>query len=469
MNEKDPIQYSAEDIQQYFAGKLEPLQMHAMEKAALNDPFLAEAMEGYETMAATDWQKQLDAAKEKLNTYPTVAKVVTLPQRNNWLKYAAAVILLGGATTFSYWAFIKKEGVSNNEIAQNIPAKTDPPAADTKVTDTLNKKADDAETAATENPAPTAEKDLVTNKENGYKALPKAADSNFIYKPSEPPQGSLAKDDDARSEEVVAESKAAAPVTNAAPAATTSNAADIARNNRQYTNVAQNQAEAEKSLFEKRDMNQANAAQRKKETQQLNRLFSAGVVAPDNTPLPFAKVTVKNEGFGTYADVKGNFRLVSNDSVITVEVKSLGYLPKTFILNSNRVQNKIVLTEDAMAFMDKTTVIKGKTAAGGRAQLRRAAIVRDSVIDAEPEDGWDNYETYVDNNMELPDDLIKKNIHGQVSLSFDVKPNGSVTNIKVDKSLCGNCDELAKRLIEQGPQWKVKNGKKRKGKVTVQF
>ena len=40
-------QYSAADIQRYVQGKLSAAEMHAMEKAALDDPFLADAMEGY--------------------------------------------------------------------------------------------------------------------------------------------------------------------------------------------------------------------------------------------------------------------------------------------------------------------------------------------------------------------------------------------------------------------------------------
>lgn len=47
MNEnKNHINYTAADIQQYVQGKLSPQQMHAMEKAALDDPFLADAIEG---------------------------------------------------------------------------------------------------------------------------------------------------------------------------------------------------------------------------------------------------------------------------------------------------------------------------------------------------------------------------------------------------------------------------------------
>ena len=118
--------------------------------------------------------------------------------------------------------------------------------------------------------------------------------------------------------------------------------------------------------------------------------------------------------------------------------------------------------------LKKQTVISGNTA-GRNTISRRATLLKDSVINVEPADGWDNYNTYVDNNIEIPDDILSKNIHGQVELSFDVKANGTITNIKVDKSLCDNCDEVAKRLIEQGPQWKVKKGRKGKAKVAVQF
>ena len=48
MPENNNIQnYSAADIERYHKGQLTPEEMHAMEKAALDDPFLADAIEGY--------------------------------------------------------------------------------------------------------------------------------------------------------------------------------------------------------------------------------------------------------------------------------------------------------------------------------------------------------------------------------------------------------------------------------------
>ena len=46
------ITYSAADIEKYWKGQLSAAEQHAMEKAALEDPFLADAMEGYEAPAA---------------------------------------------------------------------------------------------------------------------------------------------------------------------------------------------------------------------------------------------------------------------------------------------------------------------------------------------------------------------------------------------------------------------------------
>ena len=100
---------------------------------------------------------------------------------------------------------------------------------------------------------------------------------------------------------------------------------------------------------------------------------------------------------------------------------------------------------------------------------RRATLIKDSVVNVEPADGWENYNTYIENNIELPDDKLQNNVHGEIGITFDVRSNGSISNIKIDKSQCNDCEESAKRLIEQGPQWKLKKGKKASAKVKVQF
>ncbi len=441
------INYTAEDIQQYLSGKLTPLQMNAMEKTALDDPFLAEAIEGYEGMQHEDWKKQLAELKEGFAQQSTTAKVIALPKRTNWFKYAAAVLLIGGTAAISYWLVTKKDG--QQQIAQTVKA--------TGTSDSINAVAPNTEAITGDQTAkaevkttPAENYTAATDKNAGLVTEQIKADSNFIYKPAVQPPAAVAK---ANGEKVMED----VTVNQSLPAPS-----NTANTNEAFykKKTATANEETKKTAVEMRDKSSS------KEEQQ-SRNFIAQVVGPDNTPLPFANVSIKSENFGTYADVQGNFRLVSPDSVLTVEIRSAGYQPKSYTLKSDVAQNKIVLAEDNLAFKQKT-VVTGNTA--GRSTLsRRATLLKDSVINVEPADGWDNYNTYVDNNIEIPDDILNKNIHGQVELSFDVKSNGTITNIKVDKSLCDNCDEVAKRLIEQGPQWKVKKGRKGRAKITVQF
>ena len=120
MNEiKHTTIYSAEDIQQYLSGKLSPLQMNAMEKAALDDTFLAEAIEGYEGMPAGDWEAALAEVKQQFAVKESGAAIISMPGRNNnWLKIAAAILLIGGTATLAYFSLSKDEAV---QIAKADP------------------------------------------------------------------------------------------------------------------------------------------------------------------------------------------------------------------------------------------------------------------------------------------------------------------------------------------------------------
>ena len=39
--------FTVDDIERYYSGKMSPVEMHQLEKAAMEDPFLADALEGY--------------------------------------------------------------------------------------------------------------------------------------------------------------------------------------------------------------------------------------------------------------------------------------------------------------------------------------------------------------------------------------------------------------------------------------
>lgn len=466
--EQQHINYSAADIERYFRGGMTTAEMHAMEKAALDDPFLAEAMEGYEAVRGTDWNRSLAALKEDFAGKAAPAKLVVMHQsRTNWWKAVAAILFIGTGTALTYFLTRQSANHENPGIAtitttpQQDAIKDSaapPPAGNTAVITENGKETNaPANKPAAGNTRPESDKPILAKEETKGPA-PTAA-------PTTPAPGDAASNEDRKQVQQ-----------EAIPAKTTRNLpAPVMNNNNVATNrsradenvISNNSQEKDKELADKKPA-LSNASAAGKALTAVNS-FNAQVLAADNTPLPFSNINVKTGNFETYADVKGNFRLVSADTVLTVEVKSLGYQPRTFTLRSSQPSHKLVLAPDEMAMANKTVVAAKRKAGSAPSVSRRAVLIKDSVVNVEPADGWDNYNTYIANNIELPDEILKGNTHGQIGISFDVDANGAISNIKIDPSRCSNCEALTRKLIEQGPQWKNKNGKATSAKFTVQF
>ncbi|MEP7239211.1 MAG: energy transducer TonB [Ferruginibacter sp.] len=457
-NNKDII-YTARDIEQYLAGNLSPLQMHAMEKAALDDPFLAEAMEGYEGMKHTEWNNELVALRIQIADKGAVAKVIPLHKsKNNWWKAAAAVFILGAGTTLTFILNNnKKEAEKNPQIAQTIIAGKDssllalnemPPS----VTVSLNPSASATTAEKKAIPGSVVQLDQVKKADEKYIADPTAPQLKLVAPPI---SGTISNDDKTLA--------SATPVNNNAAGATNNNG-QLAEDAIASKSSPAGKASEDADILGRQKSD--NVARAKKEAS-FNNFFTAQVVGTDNSPLPFTNISIKKENFGTYADARGIVRLVSTDSILNIEVRSVGYVPKTYALRNNQAQTKIVLQEEEVAQKDKMIIGNGNITNNQRS--RRATLLTDSAVNVEPADGWDNYNTYVANNFDIPEERLNNILHGEVELSFDVKSNGTISNIRVNKSLGAEYDEAAKRLILEGPQWKVKKGKKTSASVKVQF
>lgn len=436
MNTEHTHIYTAEDIKKYLEGKLNTAQMHAMEKAALDDSFLAEAIEGYQENNNTNWEVHLQNVKEAFAQQQAGGKVVSLSTYSNkkiiW-RVAAAVLLFGGLGVA--YNFINTKPLQQpTEVAVNTtqaPATIEQPSANNSITPTT----------PTEDKIKVETKTIATtfdSKQNATKVTTAAEEIN---------RDELAK------KEINSIKQSAKPITTPAAAP-----------------VMDKATEAKEMVV----INEATTVARSKAITKpavtTNYNFISQVFSPDNSPLPFANISIEKENFGTYADVKGNFKLNSTDSFITILVKSAGYQPRYYTLNSKTALNKIVLQEAAID--PKTEVVVASSNKAKTTTSRKATFLKDTIINVEPADGWANYSTYISNNIELPDDIGKDFTKGkrELEVSFTVTSTGAITNIKVDKSQCNGCDEEAvKKAIQQGPQWKPKNGKPGSAKIKVQF
>ena len=107
--------FTASDIERYYSGKMSPEERHALEKAALDDPFLADALEGYAftSTPTTDLARIQSRLDEKLDQ----KKVVPLFQRYRWLSVAALFIIIAGTGWLVY--DISKKGTQPSVAVQN--------------------------------------------------------------------------------------------------------------------------------------------------------------------------------------------------------------------------------------------------------------------------------------------------------------------------------------------------------------
>ncbi len=117
-DKKENIVYGKVEIDNYLQGKMSKEEMHLLERAALQDPFLADAIEGFSLVDAAVANNDLSAIETMILANREAAKVIEIDKKkNDWLKIAVAVILFAGAG----WIGIlllnnsNKVNVGNNE------------------------------------------------------------------------------------------------------------------------------------------------------------------------------------------------------------------------------------------------------------------------------------------------------------------------------------------------------------------
>ncbi|SDI62073.1 TonB family protein [Mucilaginibacter sp. P25] len=67
--------------------------------------------------------------------------------------------------------------------------------------------------------------------------------------------------------------------------------------------------------------------------------------------------------------------------------------------------------------------------------------------------GLERFGRFLSNNIKYPDDALRKGIEGTVVLSFVVEKDGTLTDIKVSKSVAPIIDDEAVRVLNNSPKW----------------
>ncbi len=122
-NKKQHINYNLSDIEQYLQGKLSPAEMHALEKAALQDPFLADAIEGYRVTNLSVAKNDLaDIVNDIQGSGGRVSNRPLARTTTRWWRIAATIVLMAGAASLGW--YLLNTPKNSGPLAEQVPAES---------------------------------------------------------------------------------------------------------------------------------------------------------------------------------------------------------------------------------------------------------------------------------------------------------------------------------------------------------
>jgi len=416
--------------------------MHELERRALDDPFLADALEGFEHASANQDANMAElTARLHQRTEKKNRKIIP------WIPLSAVasiIIVLGVAI----WFFIGRQ--SKNEtrdvVAENVvPEKKDVPTSTTPSasTDTLTNERGN-KVVQTEVAKPKADKEVYTKP----KIAAQAPKQNELSEPI------------GNADQSVAEYKS--PTGVVAPA-TSDGGNDDKYRSPQKDSIGANELlvgdiakkKANNSPVFKPKLPPSTQTLLKSRVDGVNvspndgRTVTGTVMGNDGLPITGATVRVVGRNFGAVTDANGSFVLSDVSKGQTLSVNYLGYSGKK--VKADRDSMRISL-DPAGSSLSEVVVVKGnENNTPGQ--------------DAHPRDGWKSFNDYLEKNAQSADGKA-----GKVKVSFTVAADGSLNQFKIVKSLSDDADKKAISLISTGPTWTGNaDGKVKEITVTVKF
>lgn len=418
------VEVTRELIVRYNRGELDAKTRHALERQALDDPFLYEALEGY-ALRGADQSKHLDEISQRLQalTKPKKRGPVQLPwirYRNAQIAAAAVLLLLIGAGIFFFTP---------------VPHKPTEQLA-------INKK----------NAA------LPDSGRSGY-SLPEASAADTVSGPAvalntprQPPATSLSEN---KSRPAEREKKA-----QAAPSLrrdTLDIAATGGKEDRKTAAIAS--AESTATGAEKKIM-MARVAPAVRKQSGADTVFITGKVrdAVTEEPLTGVTVSVAGEQQGTTSDTSGSFQLRIPAGPQTLRFAYLGYNNAHVTAGAANRNLLVSLHPDNRAL--KETVVVGYSIASQNRIMTRAR----------PVSGFAAFRRYVKDSLHYPAEALKRQIEGTVKISFLVLPDSSLQQVRIMEDPGYGCGSEALRLLKEGPSWyPVAPGDTGRAEVKIRF
>ena len=445
--EKHIDSWSMTDVQRYLNGELSARERHDLEKQALDDPFLADALEGLQTQSGETLHQDLTELRTRLDTR------VATHRKRSWLppmRAAAVVILLVGLGFTAYRTlFYKGQPVAGPVATHEAPAPpTVPPS-----TSGNRAAADSAVASVAATPAQPARD-----------SAPAIAAIRPTRHPANKPR---------------AEGRVQPTESRVQPAATTAAATDVAASEDvlKSVRIPDNLTIRKDTTPYLANVDESKARVRLASSANLGAssnlvVFSGRVLDPNHRPVAGASLLVKNGNTGTVTDQKGEFNLYipQKDTTRQLTVAMEGFEETQYALNTEDRKGNTIILHQSPASLQQVVV----SGIGAKRKEYMAAPPSDvpETLDSlwrntAPTTGRVAYLNYLATaSKTLPVDTA---IHGIESISFKVDKKGALTEFKIERSLSPAHDAGVIRLITEGSPWEMLHGKTARALVNVIF
>lgn len=463
--------YTLTEIEAYYTGKLNFSEQYELEKTALKDPLLADAIEGYENTNFNAIKTQLSNIENKINgVHETSAKVVNISaakSNKQWLRIAAAIILMIGVGS-TVWIMNNKQTTIETPIAY-IPEEVKP---STNNNAAIKEVQDSNATITIPDAVASAKKSSKTA------TIPTLPNNDFKNEPPATAGVAAFTEDIASTKESSALIREKSEQLNIAESKKRQAEAD-----EQLASAKTKEAETKlatkpvvtRAVSEK--MNAPTNASKQYFNNNYNRsnTFRGRVQNTDGENLASTTIHLRNNNTNILArtDQQGNFSVQLPDTTAVVAVDAMGYHQQQINLSANRANNIIVEKQEENSLSETVVIGYGNAKKNNKLSSAQKTLANEIANAAvEPIGGWLNFNQYVEKEIE---NLKSGNIQDadykdtkDLKVEFKVQKDGSPTNIQIEGTQNEQLQIKAVDIIKKGPKWKTSK-KSKKVKLIIQL
>lgn len=435
------------DIEKYLRGELSPAEMHALEKEALSDPFLAEALEGVEQAGADNFLFDLHKINRSIHDRSrrkgTKSKTIRMW---GWTTAIAATVMLVAVSGFLVISILREQTARERAMLESARNEL------ASVMDEDGAK----DTVLIPLPAEVSVRLKEQTRQQTRAFRRGVAATAPVIADSEPPE-EVTQTGDSRVEKNDEELLALDESTRQAEVQSKAEEEEARNLENLPAELPASKAVISGSRGEGKDADKktalraagAEAQQRAPELSSPLRdeslLLKGKVVAADGQALPGVNIVVKGTNKGTVTDAEGDYELTVPTQDAKVVFYFIGYSPKEFDVKGQRELN-VELEEDMTTLSE--VVVTGYGAEGPHSEVSGTFNL------AEPQGGRADFKHYLDTAVKYPQEAIKNKAEGKVTVRFTVETNGNLSDFEVIRGIGFGCEEELIRAIRQGPTWK---------------